>query len=54
MRGFGVFWKKEMTELIRTWRGFLLGAVAVIFGIMNPLIAKLTPVLFEKAGDNSK
>ncbi len=54
MRGFGVFWKKEMTELIRTWRGFLLGAVAVIFGILNPLIAKITPVLFEKYADDFK
>ena len=52
MRGFGVFCKKEMTELLRTYRVFLLGAVALIFGILSPLIAKLTPWLMEQYADS--
>ena len=52
MRGFGVFCKKEITELYRTYRVFLLGAVALIFGILSPLIAKLTPWLMEQFADS--
>ncbi len=52
MKGFSVFCKKEMTELFRTYRVFLLGAVALIFGILSPLIAKLTPWLMEQYADS--
>ena len=52
MRGFCVFCKKEITELFRTYRVFLLGAVALIFGILSPLIAKLTPWLMEQFSDS--
>ena len=52
MKGFGVFCKKEITELFRTYRVFLLGAVALIFGILSPLIAKLTPWLMEQYADS--
>ena len=51
MRGFHVFCKKEIRELCRTYRIFLLGAVALIFGILSPLIAKLTPWLMEQYAD---
>ena len=51
MRGFHVFCKKEIMELCRTYRVFLLGAVALIFGILSPLIAKLTPWLMEQYAD---
>ena len=39
-------------ELYRTYRVFLLGAVALIFGIMSPLIAKLTPWLMGQLADS--
>ncbi len=51
MKGFCTFFKKEMTELFRTYRGIVLAAIALIFGIMNPLIAKLTPLLLEQFSD---
>lgn len=52
MRGFGVFCRKEITELYRTYRLLLLGAVALAFGILSPLIAKLTPWLMEQYADS--
>lgn len=41
------FLKKEWMELIRTGRGFLLLLIFILFGIMNPGIAKLTPWMME-------
>ena len=52
MRGFGTFLKKEMTEMLRTYRAAVLMAVSLIFGIMNPLIAKLTPVLMKQFSED--
>lgn len=47
MRAFVAFMKKEWMEQVRSGRLIILGIVFVIFGIMNPAIAKLTPWLFE-------
>ena len=47
MRSFIAFMKKEWMEQIRSGRLIILGIVFVLFGIMNPAIAKLTPWLFE-------
>jgi len=52
MRGFGVFCKKEIMELFRTYRAILLGGAAMIFGIMSPLIAKLTPWIMEQFSES--
>ncbi len=52
MRGFGTFTKKEMTEMLRTYRAAVLMAVSLIFGIMNPMIAKLTPVLMKQFSED--
>lgn len=41
------FLKKEITEMIRTGKFFLILVVYALFGIMNPLIAKLTPMMME-------
>ena len=54
MRGFGTFCKKEITELFRTYKAFVLGIVSFIMAIMNPLIAKLTPWLMEQLSDEMK
>ena len=43
MNPFFAFLKKEWMELIRTGRLVVLLAVFVLFGIMNPAVAKLTP-----------
>jgi len=45
------FMKKEMTEQCRTGRMLFLGILFVLFGIMNPAIAKLTPWLMEQLAD---
>lgn len=46
------FIKKEFTELIRTGRLYILMAVFFCFGIMNPLMAKLTPTLLKSMADS--
>ena len=47
MNGFAAFLKKEFRELIRTKRLLILLIVFIIFGIMNPAIALLTPKILE-------
>ena len=47
MRAFLAFMKKEWMEQIRSSRLIILTIIFVMFGIMNPAIAKLTPWLFE-------
>ena len=39
-------------EMTRTGRLLILGIIFVIFGIMNPAIAKLTPLILSKFGDS--
>lgn len=51
MKGFSTFMKKEITELIRTRKLMIILGVFVIFGIMNPAVAKLTPKMFEMMSD---
>ena len=46
------FLKKEWMALMRTGKVTVLGLVFVLFGIMNPAIAKLTPWLLETMGDS--
>lgn len=52
MRGLIAFTKKEIMELARTGRLTILLILFVLFGIMNPAIAKLTPWMFEMMGDS--
>lgn len=47
MRAFLAFLKKEWMEQLRSSRFIILTIIFVMFGIMNPAIAKLTPWLFE-------
>lgn len=47
MSTFLAFFKKERMEQLRTGRFTVLMIVFVLFGIMNPAIAKLTPWLME-------
>ena len=44
--------RKEMTEQIRSGKGMLLGILFLMFGIMNPAVAKLTPWLLEIMADS--
>lgn len=47
MNGFSAFLRKEWMEQWRTFRLPILLVVFAIFGMTNPLIAKLTPEILE-------
>ena len=47
MRSFVAFTKKEFAEHLRSGRLVILGILFLLFGIMNPAVAKLTPWLIE-------
>lgn len=52
MRSLFAFMKKELMEQLRSGRLMILGLLFVLFGIMNPAIAKLTPWLLETMNDS--
>ena len=52
MRSLLAFTKKEITEQARTGKLLFLGILFVLFGIMNPAVAKLTPWLMEQMADS--
>lgn len=52
MRTLFAFLRKELTEQLRTGRLMMLGILFVLFGIMNPAIAKLTPWILELMADS--
>ena len=47
MRTFISFLKKEVMEQFKEKKIMILGLIFILFGIMNPLIAKITPWLLE-------
>lgn len=49
MKNYFTFLKKELLESVRTYKMFILLTVFLLLGIMNPLIAKLTPEIVEMA-----
>ena len=52
MRTFGAFLKKEIMDLMRSGRFVLLVIIFVLFGIMNPAMAKLTPWLMQTMSES--
>ena len=52
MKQLLAFSKKEWKENWRTGRLLLLLSLTIIFGIMNPLIAKLTPYIVQSMSEN--
>jgi ABC-2 type transport system permease protein len=46
------FLKKELLEQIRSGKLLFLGILFVLFGVMNPAVAKLTPWLLETLADS--
>ena len=46
--------KKEWMELTRTGRLLILSIIFILFGILNPAIAKLTPWLYDMMKDTFK
>lgn len=45
MTGLGAFLHKELTEIRRTWRLWVIPGMLVFFGVTSPIIAALTPAL---------
>lgn len=52
MKSLVAFLKKETAEHLRTGRLMILGILFVLFGIMNPAVAKLTPWILEMFADS--
>ncbi len=50
MKAFWAFTKKEITEYVRTSKIIILGTVFLLFGMMNPVLAKFTPEIIKAAG----
>lgn len=51
MRQLEAFTKKEWMEVSRNSKCLILGILFVLFGIMNPAFAKLTPWIMENMAD---
>ncbi|MDY0341271.1 MAG: ABC transporter permease subunit [Coriobacteriia bacterium] len=51
MRGFGVFLGKELQEIVRTWRIWVLPGIVLIFAVSGPPLAKITPQLLSSLMD---
>ena len=47
MTGFTAFLQKELTEIRRTWRLWVIPGMLVFLGITSPIIAALTPALLQ-------
>lgn len=47
MSGFGVFLGKELHEIRRTWRIWVIPGLTIFFAITGPIIALFTPALME-------
>jgi ABC-2 type transport system permease protein len=47
MRGLGVFLLKELREVTRTWRLWVLPSILVVVGVIGPISALLAPALVE-------
>lgn len=52
MSTFLAFLKKESLAQVRSVRLYILGGLFVLFALMNPAIAKLTPWLMEEMADS--
>lgn len=52
MNGFFAFLKKEIFELLRSGKLTVFGFIFFLFGIMNPVVAKLMPWILEMSADS--
>jgi ABC-2 type transport system permease protein len=52
MKSFVAFIKKEITEQLRSGRFMIITALFILLGIMNPAVAKLTPMILEIFADS--
>ena len=47
MTGFAAFLRKELTEIRRTWRLWVIPGMLVFLGVTSPIIAAITPALVK-------
>jgi ABC-2 type transport system permease protein len=47
MRGFRAFLTKELLEILRTWRLWVLPGIVLFFAVSGPILALLTPELLK-------
>jgi len=47
MTGLLAFLRKEFTEILRTWRIWVIPGMLLFFGLISPIIAALTPALVQ-------
>jgi ABC-2 type transport system permease protein len=47
MTGFGAFLRKELTEIRRTWRLWVVPGLLLFLGVTSPIIAAVTPALLR-------
>lgn len=47
MTGLGAFLQKELSEIRRTWRLWVIPGMLVFFGVTSPIIAAITPGLVQ-------
>ncbi len=52
MTQFMAFMKKECMELLRTGKFLIITVLFILFGVMNPAIAKLTPWMMETISES--
>lgn len=52
MRSLRAFAGKEVLELVRTGRIYIYFCIFILFGILNPAIAKLTPWIMEMSAES--
>ena len=52
MRSLRAFMGKEALELVRTGKIYIYLCIFIVFGILNPAIAKLTPWLMEMTAES--
>ncbi len=45
MRGFRPFLRKELLEIVRTWRIWVLPSIVIVFAVTGPILAKAMPAI---------
>jgi ABC-2 type transport system permease protein len=48
MKSFIAFSKKELIESVRTYKLMIVLSVFLLFGMLNPITAKITPELLKE------